>query len=93
MKATLQEIFTQIDSLNKPEQIKVFRYLEQKIQEQSFSNHQFIENSEYEALLQYISHNSGFKSERSLKEFRGICPDLLNGEDAQIWINQQREQW
>jgi hypothetical protein len=28
-----------------------------------------------------------------VSEFRGIAPNLLTGTDAQIWVNQLRDEW
>lgn len=92
MKNTLQKIFTKIDNLNTPEQIEVFHYLEQKIQQPPSLYNKFSDNSDYQALLEYIEDNFDSKPQRSLTEFRGTL-NLLNGEDAQVWVNQQREQW
>lgn len=30
---------------------------------------------------------------RSWQELRGIAPNLLNGQDAQEWVNQLRSEW
>ncbi|NEN94809.1 MAG: HigA family addiction module antidote protein [Moorea sp. SIO3I7] len=49
--------------------------------------------SDYENLLQYITDNLDKECKRSLGEFRGIAPKLLEGQDAQEWVNNQRDQW
>lgn len=33
------------------------------------------------------------KTKRSWRELRGIAPNLLNGQDAQEWVNQLRSEW
>jgi len=33
------------------------------------------------------------KPKRKLSEFRGIAPNLLEGMDAQEWVNQLRSEW
>lgn len=33
------------------------------------------------------------KPKRSWRELRGIAPNVLNGQDAQEWINQLRNEW
>jgi hypothetical protein len=30
---------------------------------------------------------------RKLSEFRGIAPNLLEGQDAQAWVNELRSEW
>lgn len=30
---------------------------------------------------------------RKLSEFRGIAPSLLEGQDAQEWVNELRDEW
>jgi hypothetical protein len=30
---------------------------------------------------------------RSWRELRGIAPNLLNGQDAQEWVNELRSEW
>ncbi len=42
-------------------------------------------------MLQYITDNSDKECKRPLGEFRGIAPKLLEGQDAQEWVNQQRQ--
>ncbi|PSB24028.1 hypothetical protein [Stenomitos frigidus] len=33
------------------------------------------------------------KPKRSWRELRGIAPNVLNGQDAQEWVNQLRSEW
>lgn len=33
------------------------------------------------------------KPKRKIGEFFGVAPNLLNGEDAQEWVNQLRDEW
>ena len=33
------------------------------------------------------------KPKHRLSEFRGIAPNLLQGKDAQDWVNELREEW
>jgi tetrahydromethanopterin S-methyltransferase subunit B len=33
------------------------------------------------------------KPKHKLSEFRGIAPNLLEGIDAQEWVNQMRDEW
>lgn len=33
------------------------------------------------------------KPKRSWRELRGIAPNLLEGQDAQEWVNQLRSEW
>lgn len=30
---------------------------------------------------------------RSWRELRGVAPNILGGQDAQDWVNQQRDEW
>jgi hypothetical protein len=30
---------------------------------------------------------------KSWRDLAGIAPNLLNGEDAQVWVNQERNEW
>ena len=32
-------------------------------------------------------------SKRSLRELRGIAPNILEGKDAQEWVNELRQEW
>jgi hypothetical protein len=52
--------------------------------------------------LEVISHTTeqlkcraGVKSQikRSWRELRGIAPNLLDGKDAQQWVNELRNEW
>ena len=33
------------------------------------------------------------KQTKSWRDLAGIAPDLLNGEDAQEWVNRERNEW
>lgn len=33
------------------------------------------------------------KPKRKIGEFFGVAPNLLNGEDAQKWVNHLRDEW
>jgi hypothetical protein len=33
------------------------------------------------------------KKSKSWRELAGIAPNLLNGEDAQEWVNKERDEW
>jgi spore cortex formation protein SpoVR/YcgB (stage V sporulation) len=33
------------------------------------------------------------KPKYKVTEFYGIAPNLLGGEDAQVWVNQVRDEW
>ncbi|HEY9619823.1 MAG TPA: hypothetical protein V6C78_05610 [Crinalium sp.] len=33
------------------------------------------------------------KPSRSWQDLEGIAPNLLGGEDAQAWVNRQRDEW
>lgn len=33
------------------------------------------------------------QSKRSWRELRGIAPNILDGQDAQEWVNQLRSEW
>lgn len=33
------------------------------------------------------------KPKRSWQNLEGVVPNLLNGEDAQTWVNRQRDEW
>ena len=33
------------------------------------------------------------KPKRGWRELRGIAPNVLNGQDAQEWVNQLRNEW
>ncbi|NEP53540.1 MAG: hypothetical protein F6K65_33975, partial [Moorea sp. SIO3C2] len=85
--------FTQIDRLNKKEQLEVFHYLEQRFKKELDADKIKYNESDYENLLQYITDNSDKECKRPLGEFRGIAPKLLEGQDAQEWVNKQRDQW
>lgn len=91
MRTNLKDIFTQIDRLNKKEQLEVFHYLEQRFQKELDADKIQYNESDYENLLQYITDNSDKECKRYLGEFRGIAPNLLEGQDAQEWVNQQRQ--
>ena len=30
---------------------------------------------------------------RSWRELRGVAPNILGGQDAQDWVNEQRDEW
>ncbi|NEQ78890.1 MAG: hypothetical protein F6K26_00950 [Moorea sp. SIO2I5] len=93
MGTNLKDIFTQIDRLNKKEQLEVFHYLEQRFHKELDADKIKYNESDYENLLQYITDNLDKECKRSLGEFRGISPNLLEGQDAQEWVNKQRDQW
>ncbi len=54
-----------------------------------------------EARLELISRlvdqlrmqNAPLSRKRRVSEFRGIAPKLLMGMDAQIWVNELRDEW
>jgi uncharacterized protein YbcC (UPF0753/DUF2309 family) len=63
---------------------------------------QEIEQLTIEEQLEVISHATKqlkrqmltqSKSQRSWRELRGIAPNLLDGQDAQEWVNQLRSEW
>jgi hypothetical protein len=33
------------------------------------------------------------RKSKSWRELAGIVPNLLNGEDAQSWVNRERDEW
>jgi len=51
------------------------------------------EMEDYEHLLQYIAETKNTECRRPLQEFRGIAPNLLEGQDAQEWVSQMRDEW
>jgi len=89
MTSNLKHIINKIDALNQNEKLKVFQYLVQQLQVPSTTSNL----SDSDTLFQYIEEHAEQKSDRSLKEFKGIAPNLLEGEDAQDWIDQQRNEW
>lgn len=93
MNTNLKEYLTQIDKLNKEEQIEVFHYLGQHLHEDADAKEKQAYESDYEDLLQYIAEHAGKEYRRSLQEFRGIAPNLLAGQDVQEWVNQLRDEW
>ena len=63
---------------------------------------QEIEQLTMEEQLEVISHATEQLKQRTLtqlnpkrswQELRGIAPNLLNGQDAQEWVNQLRTEW
>jgi len=89
MTPKLKHIINEIDALNQNEKLKVFQYLAQQLQFPSTASNL----SDSDILVQYLEEHADQKSERSLKEFKGIAPKLLEGQDAQNWVNQQRNDW
>jgi hypothetical protein len=89
MSPSLKQIISQIEALNQNEKLKVFQYLAQELEAPKSTPNQ----SNYDALVQYIEDCEDQESDRSLLEFKGISPDLLEGQDAQNWVNQQRNEW
>ncbi len=89
MTSNLNYIIHQIDMLNENEKLKVFQYLAQQLQVPSAPPNL----SDDERLVQYIQNYADQESERSLKDFKGIAPNLIDGQDAQDWVNQQRNEW
>jgi len=83
MSPQLEDVFTQIDSLNKEERLEVFHYLEQRVQEDDKVEEGQSIDADHEHLLQYIAETKNKKRQRSVQEFRGIAPNLLEGQDAQ----------
>ncbi len=33
------------------------------------------------------------KTSKSWRDLAGVAPNLLNGEDAQAWVNRERNEW
>ncbi|MEC4893677.1 MAG: hypothetical protein SAL07_24240 [Oscillatoria sp. PMC 1051.18] len=97
MSTNLKEIFSQIDDLNEQEKLEVFDYLKQHLQAEFLTDteeNKTYEPTEVDEMLQYIADKkSNPKRQRSLQEFRGIAPNLLEGQDAQEWVNQLRDEW
>jgi len=93
MSPQVKDVFTQIDSLNKEERLEVLHYLEQRVQEDDKVEEGQAIDANYERLLQYIAETKNKKRQRSLQEFRGIAPNLLEGQDAQEWVSQMRDEW
>ena len=89
MTSNLNYIIHQIDTLNQNEKLKLFQYLAQQLQVPLASPNL----SDDERLVQYIQNYADQESERSLKDFKGIAPNLIDGQDAQDWVNQQRNEW
>jgi len=89
MTSNLKYIINQIDTLNQNEKLQVFQYLTQQLQVTSAPPNL----SDDERLVQYIQNYADQESEQSLKDFKGIAPNLLDGQDAQYWVNQQRNEW
>jgi len=89
MTPNLKYIINQIDTLSQNEKLKIFQYLAQQLQVLSTAPNL----SDNETLVQYIRDDKDQESERSLKEFKGIAPNLLEGQDAQDWVDRQRDEW
>ena len=89
MTSNLNYIINQIDTLNQNEKLELFQYLAQQLQVPSAPPNL----SDDEKLVQYIQNYADQESERSLKDFKGIAPNLIDGQDAQDWLNQQRNEW
>jgi len=89
MTPNLNQIIDQIDALDQNEKLKLFEYLAQQLQVPSNTPNL----SDYDALIEYIKDYADQESERSLLDFKGISPHLLEGQDAQDWVNQQRNEW
>jgi hypothetical protein len=51
------------------------------------------EMEDYEHLLQYIAETKNTEYRRPLQEFRGIAPNLLEGQETQEWVSQMRDEW
>lgn len=93
MSSKLKEIFYQIDNLTKKEMLTIFYYLEQRIREKDDLEEDQAIDASPENLLQYIAETKNKKRRRSLQDFRGIAPNLLEGQDAQEWVSQMRGEW
>ncbi|MFP4103027.1 hypothetical protein [Coleofasciculus sp.] len=93
MSSRLKEIFHQIDDLTKKEMLEIFYYLEQRIREKYNLEESQAIDAIPENLLQYIAETKNKKRQRSLQDFRGIAPNLLEGKDAQEWVSQMRGEW
>ncbi|WP_044204330.1 hypothetical protein [Coleofasciculus chthonoplastes] len=93
MSTQLQDVFNQIDSLNKQERLEVLHYLEQRVQEDDKVEECQDIDADYEHLLQYIAETKNTECRRPLQDFRGIAPNLLAGQDAQEWVSQMRDEW
>ncbi|NET91134.1 MAG: hypothetical protein F6K45_24095 [Kamptonema sp. SIO1D9] len=92
MSPKVKDVFTQIDSLNKEERLEVLHYLEQRVQEDERVEEGQSIDANYEHLLQYISETKNTECRRPLQDFRGIAPNLLEGQDAQEWVSQMRNE-
>jgi hypothetical protein len=42
---------------------------------------------------QHLQRRETKTQKRKLSEFRGIAPNLLEGQDAQAWVNELRGEW
>jgi hypothetical protein len=42
---------------------------------------------------QHLQRRETKNQKRKLSEFRGIAPNLLEGQDAQAWVNELRSEW
>lgn len=93
MSPQLKEVFTKIDSLNKEERLEVLHYLERRVQEDDKVDKGQSIDASYEHLLQYIAETKNKKRQRSLQEFRGIAPNLLEGQNAKEWVSQMGDEW
>ncbi len=92
MSPQLKDVFTQIDSLNKEERLEVLHYLERRVQEDDKVDEGQAIDADYEHLLQYIAETKNTECRRPLQDFRGIAPNLLEGQDAQEWVRQMRSE-
>ena len=45
------------------------------------------------AKLREVVSMTPSKQTKSWRDLAGIAPDLLNGEDAQEWVNRERNEW
>lgn len=90
MTSQLKNIVHQIERLNDKEQLEILHYLKQRFpEENSLQTNQAVDN-DYQFLLQYLAETKNIESKRTLQEFRGIAPDLLKGQDAQVWVSEMR---
>jgi reverse gyrase len=89
MNPQLQQVLTEIDS---PE--------ERLLLGQTLCYHQQLSSTEQIQVIEHITVNlqevvitTQPRKSKSWRDLAGIAPNLLSGEDAQAWVNRERNEW
>ena len=73
--------------------------MSQELLNELMSKSEALNSEEKLQLMRYLSShlkrddNSTSKPRYKWREIRGIAPNLLNGKDAQEWVNELRQEW